>query len=92
MKFEVVRDEDRHLDIENICKALYPELRQCVDRKWLFHECRRCSTRLVVMDGDAKAYRFEHLDFELLKKMLLAGLCATLTSLKMFKKVNLMNS
>ena len=57
LKFDVVRDTDRHLDIEQVCKSLYPSLRQFVDKKWLSHVCEKCSTRLVVMDGDAKAYR-----------------------------------
>ena len=56
--FPVIRDKSRHLDVESICAVLYPQLRQWVDEKWLHHICQGCSSRLVVMDGDAKAYRF----------------------------------
>ena len=56
--FSVIRRKSRNLDVESVCAGLYPELRHCVDRKWLVHCCPRCSSRLVIMDGDAKAYRF----------------------------------
>ena len=55
--FPVQRDKFRNLDIEAVCAHLYPELRQVVDRKWHPHVCFNCRTRLVVLDGDAKAYR-----------------------------------
>ena len=57
LRFPVVRDKARKLDIEAACAYFYPELRRRVDEKWLNHFCNDCSTRLVVMDGDAKAYR-----------------------------------
>ena len=60
VSFPVTRDKSRHLDVESICEVLYPKLRHHVDRKWFNHICHNCSTRLVVMDGDAKAYRLFH--------------------------------
>lgn len=48
---------DKNLDIEETCKVLYPELRRCVDAKYLHHICQKCKTRIVVMDGAAKVYR-----------------------------------
>ena len=57
VSFSVVRDKSRNIDIEEICASLYPKLRQIVDNLWINHNCQYCSTRLVVLDGDAKAYR-----------------------------------
>ena len=57
VSFTVVRDKSRNIDIEEICASLYPKLRQIVDNLWINHNCQYCSTRLVVLDGDAKAYR-----------------------------------
>lgn len=57
VSFPVIRDKSRHLDIESICAILYPKLRHQIDKKWLSHICDKCATRLVIMDGDAKAYR-----------------------------------
>ena len=57
VSFPVVRDKSRNIDIEEICAILYPELRRTVDSKWINHNCQYCCTKLVVLDGDAKAYR-----------------------------------
>ena len=55
--FPVMRKVDRNLDIEKIMKHLYPNLRTVIDKKWLNHMCQKCSSRLCVLDGDAKAFR-----------------------------------
>ena len=57
VEFPVIRDKFRNLDIEAVLAHLYPRLRLHIDNRWHHHICSRCSTRLVVMDGDAKAYR-----------------------------------
>ena len=57
VSFTVVRDKSRNIDVEEICASLYPKLRHIVDNQWINHNCQYCSTRLVVLDGDAKAYR-----------------------------------
>ena len=54
LRFPVVRDTSRHLNIELVCEYIYPKLRKCVDLKWIDHNCSRCSSRLVVMDGNMK--------------------------------------
>ena len=58
LKFKVVRKLDRQLDLDEICKEVYPGLKAHIDQKWLSHRCSRCKTRLVVMDGNAKVGRF----------------------------------
>ena len=55
--FPVQRDGNRSLDIELICKTMYPELKKKIDSKWFGHICHKCSSRVVVMDGAAKMYR-----------------------------------
>ena len=55
--FPVQRDESRSLDIELICKIMYPELKKKINSKWLGHICQQCSSRVVIMDGAAKMYR-----------------------------------
>ena len=57
IKFPVVRQKSRNIDIESTCEYLYPKLREKVDKQWITHNCQFCDTRLVVLDGDAKAYR-----------------------------------
>ena len=57
VQFEMKRKESRNIDIEAICSELYPLLRESVDQKWLRHKCEKCKTRLVVLDGNCKAYR-----------------------------------
>ena len=55
--FPVLRNIDRAIDVEAVCKYLYPDLRKVVDEKWLQHVCKNCKTRTIIMDGAAKAYR-----------------------------------
>lgn len=55
--FPIHRKSDRNLDFEKIFEYLYPALKNCIDTKWLCHRCTKCSSRLVVLDGDAKAFR-----------------------------------
>lgn len=55
--FPVVRLKSRNIDMETTCESLYPKLREQVDKEWFNHNCKFCHTRLVVLDGDAKAYR-----------------------------------
>ena len=57
LEFPVIRNDARNLDIEAICRLLYPRLKEVVDRKWLTHICEQCSTRLVVLDGNQKCFR-----------------------------------
>ena len=55
IEFPVFRNMDRAIDVEAICKYLYPELRKVIDAKWLCHVCKVCERRTVIMDGAAKA-------------------------------------
>ena len=55
--FPVSRNADRSLDIETICCDLYPQLKQNIDSKWIHHKCKKCLSRVVIMDGDQKVYR-----------------------------------
>ena len=55
--FPVIRKLDRAIDIDSICSIVYPELKKYVDSKWINHECSRCQTKIVVMDGCAKLVR-----------------------------------
>ena len=55
--FQVVRLLSRNIDVETVCESMYLKLREHVDKEWLSHNCKFCHTRLVVLDGDAKAYR-----------------------------------
>ena len=57
MKFPVLRSNDRNLDVEKVCQYLYPELKRTVDAKWVQHSCKKCASRVIVMDGAAKVYR-----------------------------------
>ena len=57
LEFPVLRNADRNLDVEGICRLLYPKLKQIVDKKWVDHVCEGCSSRLVVMDGNQKCFR-----------------------------------
>ena len=57
IEFPVLRNRDRAIDIEAVCKYLYPDLKRLIDSKWLDHVCKICETRTVIMDGAAKAYR-----------------------------------
>ena len=54
LTFPVVRDNFRNLDVEKICEHLYPKLRELIDRKWISHVCDKCTTRIVILDGNAK--------------------------------------
>ena len=58
LTFPVVRDPiTRNLDVEATCSSVYADYKASVDADWLKHKCHRCTTRLVVLDGDCKAYR-----------------------------------
>ena len=57
VEFPVLRSIDHNLNVDAVCRVLYPELKTFVDNKWLSHICERCHTRFVVMDGAAKVYR-----------------------------------
>lgn len=57
LRFNVIRKSDRQLDLDEVCKEVYPALKTHIDKKWLSHICKRCETRLVVMDGNAKVWR-----------------------------------
>ena len=39
-----------------MCKQIYPALKEVIDSKWLRHICDQCSTRIVVLDGNAKVH------------------------------------
>lgn len=54
LSFPVLRDKFRNLDVEKICQHLYPILRDRVDKKWVHHVCEKCTTRIVILDGNAK--------------------------------------
>ena len=56
VEFPVKRTTERNLDYEEAFKHLYPQLKEVIDKKWLLHNCRKCSSRLVVMDGNQKVY------------------------------------
>ena len=51
VEFPVKRTTERNLDYEEAFKHLYPQLKEVIDKKWLLHNCRKCFSRLVVMDG-----------------------------------------
>ena len=39
VRFPVTRTLDGNIDIEEVCRFLYPSLKQFVDEKWLHHRC-----------------------------------------------------
>ena len=51
------KDKSGELDMEEICKSVYPVLKEFVDDKWLGHICSKCEDRIVILDGNAKLYR-----------------------------------
>ena len=53
-EFPVYRDKGNSFSTELVCKYVYSELKECVDKKWLHHICHNCRSRTVVMDGAAK--------------------------------------
>ena len=57
VEFPVIRNDDHSIDIEEVCRFLYPALKSEVNNKWLAHSCFKCSSRVVVLDGNAKLYR-----------------------------------
>ena len=57
LKFKVARDHHSGIDIESICKQLYPLLKTKIDRKWFYHCCEKCDSRIVIMDGNMKLTR-----------------------------------
>ena len=57
VEFPVFRSRDRNIDIDKTCQYLYPKLRRVIDERWVKHQCSKCSSRTIIMDGAAKAYR-----------------------------------
>ena len=54
ISFPVERSEHRNLDEEKVFAYVYPKYRQAVDQTWISHSCSACSSRIVILDGDAK--------------------------------------
>ena len=54
------RCKDKSLDLEALCKVIYPKIRLAVDDIWLRHVCQDqgCKERFIVIDGNEKLYRF----------------------------------
>ena len=56
ISFPVERTDHRNLDEEKVFAYLYPIYRQSVDQTWISHSCSACSSRIVILDGDAKVF------------------------------------
>ena len=56
--YPVMKGEYRELDLEATCRDVYPELKLVIDAKWRNHQCILCENRIVVMDGNAKCFRY----------------------------------
>ena len=52
--------EDSKYYTEMICQQVYQKLKDCVDEKWIRHQCQEvgCNARFVVLDGYEKLYRY----------------------------------
>ena len=53
------KDKSKELDLEELCKNIYAEVRKTVDGKWMNHVCDEagCKERHIVIDGNEKLYR-----------------------------------
>ena len=54
------KDHTKELDIEELSRLIYPQVRWKIDSKWLTHKCDEigCRNNLIVMDGNEKLYRY----------------------------------
>ena len=54
------KSSSRELDVENLCKMVYPDIKEKVNAKWIDHICDEigCKNRAIVIDGNEKLYRY----------------------------------
>ena len=47
------------LDLEELCKMVFEEVKSKIDKKWMKHVCNEtgCKERYIVMDGNCKLFR-----------------------------------
>ena len=54
------RKPNHELDVEALCKMVYPQIKEMINKKWINHICEEkgCQKRAIVIDGNEKLYRF----------------------------------